>query len=724
MKARWILFGCGGCFFILALGGCSARETTRMELPDSMKYDTVRAGRFDTGKMWTFDFPPVEYFAQTYNFTPSKEWFDKARLAALRLPNCSASFVSEDGLVMTNHHCARSSLDSVTHSGERLAEEGFYAQTLADERKVPGFYIDQLRVIEDVTAEIQEAFDKGATDKEKIQNRINKISEIQRTAVKNYKETAPTDSMVFNIIAFYNGGRYSLYGYKRYTEIKIVYAPEEIAAFFGGDPDNFTYPRYDFDCAFFRIYDHGVPLKTSDFFKFSPEGAKEGDATFVIGNPGSTSRLETIAQIQYLRDYAFPIAKESYGRAGTVYAQYVERHPDSKLKYLNTIFGLENSRKALTGFLDGLLDPTVMAKKRDFENTFKSAVNANPELKRRYGDPWTEIEKLQRELNTIYPDQAALTFRGRTRSQFLSLSQGVVDHAFTMKGAAKFIPDSSQGIRRDSMEALFYPASFNPELEKEILVCQLEMMARLFNGENKSFKKLLAGRSPRQAADELAEGSVFSSKEKFSAFITKSPAEILASSDPLIAFAAAVHDRNIELRSKASDIQDKLQSQMEMLGEAMYRIYGTKIPPDATFTLRIADGVVKGYEYNGTLAPPITTFYGLYDRYFSFGRKSPWKFSSRWENPPPAFTMSTPMDFVSTNDIIGGNSGSPVVNKDLQIVGLVFDGNMESLPGDVIFDETKNRSIAVHSAGLLEGLDKIYKAERLVKELRAGKISQ
>ncbi len=724
MKSNWTSFGYAGWLLLIVLGGCSTRETTRTELWNFMKHDTIRAGRFDTGKMWTFDFPPAEYFAQTYNFTPSKEWFDKARLAALRLPNCSASFVSEDGLVMTNHHCARSSLDSVTRQGERLAEEGFYAPTLADERKVPGFYIDQLRVMEDVTSEIQHAFDKGSTDKEKIQNRIDKISEIQKAAANKYKEIAPNDSMIFSVIAFYNGGRYSLYGYKRYTDIKIVYAPEEIAAFFGGDPDNFTYPRYDFDCAFFRIYDHGVPLKTVDFFKFSPEGAKEGDATFVIGNPGSTSRLETVIRLEFLRDYALPLSEELYEKAGTVYTKYVERHPDSKLKYLNTIFGLENSRKALTGYLDGLLDPVVLTKKIDFENKFKAAVNTNPELKRKYGDPWSEIEKLQWELNAMYPEQAALNMSGRTRSQFLFLSQHIVDRAAAMKGAAKFIPDSYQGTRRDSIEAILYPASFNPELEQCILSYQLEIMARLFRGENENFNKLLAGRPPRQAAEALAAGSVFASREKFRAFIGKSPGEILASSDPLIAFAAAVRDRSIELRDKANTIQDKIQSQMEILGEAMYSIYGTQIPPDATFTLRIADGRVKGYEYNGTLAPPITTFYGLYDRYYSFGRKDPWKFSSRWENPPPTFSMSTPMDFVSTNDVIGGNSGSPVVNKDLQIVGLVFDGNMESLPGDVIFDETKNRSVSVHSAGLLEGLDQIYKAERLVKELRAGKISQ
>ncbi len=346
--------------------------------------DEVQAGKFDNGKMWTFDFPPTEYFAKTYNFNPDKAWFEKARLAALRLPNCSASFVSEDGLVMTNHHCARGPLDEVTKEGERLAETGFYAPTLDDERKVPNFYIDQLRVMEDVTAEVQTAFESGKIDNQKIANRLEKISEIQKRYAEKYKESAPQDSMVFNVVTFYNGGRYSLYGYKRFTDIRIVYAPEEVMAFFGGDPDNFTYPRYDFDCSFFRVYDNGKPMKTENFFKFSPAGAQEGDAVFVIGNPGNTSRLLTITQLEYLRDYVYPTSINNYANIEKIYSSYVEKHPDAKLKYMSLIFGLANSRKAITGYVDGLRDPVLMAKKKDFENKFKTVVESNSELKEKY----------------------------------------------------------------------------------------------------------------------------------------------------------------------------------------------------------------------------------------------------------------------------------------------------------------------------------------------------
>ncbi len=369
---------------LMFLMGCSTQQATRSDIPHSNNLEKARAGQFDTGKMWTFDFPPMEYFAKTYNFSPSKEWFDKARLSTLRLPNCTASFVSEDGLVMTNHHCARAALDSVNREGERLAEAGFYAATLNDERKASNIFIDQLLVTDDVTKEVQQAFDSGTTDNIKVANRIAKMQEIQKRYAAKYKTIAPQDSMIFSVISFYNGGRYSLYGYKRYVDVRLVYAPEDVMAFFGGDPDNFTYPRYDFDCAFFRVYDNGKPLKTANFFRFSQDGAQEGDAVFVIGNPGRTNRLKTIAELKYLRDVIYPANVEANKEVGTIYSSYIAMHPEAKLKYLNTIFGLENSRKAFTGYLNGLQDPILMAKKEDFEKKFQNAIFNKSELKMKY----------------------------------------------------------------------------------------------------------------------------------------------------------------------------------------------------------------------------------------------------------------------------------------------------------------------------------------------------
>ncbi|MCX6122909.1 MAG: S46 family peptidase [Ignavibacteriales bacterium] len=698
---------------VVILAGCSTQQATRSDMSRHIDLEKVQAGQYDTGKMWTFDFPPVDYFAKTYNFTPSKEWFDKARLSALRLPNCTASFVSEDGLVMTNHHCARSALDSVNREGERLTEAGFYAATLNDERKASNIFIDQLLVMEDVTKEVQEAFDSGATENAKVENRMAKMQEIQKRYAANYKTSAPQDSMVFSVVSFYNGGRYSLYGYKRYTDVRLVYAPEEMMAFFGGDPDNFTYPRYDFDCAFFRVYDNGTPLKTANFFRFSQDGAQEGEAVFVIGNPGRTNRLKTVAQLEYLRDVLYPTNIETYEKVGTIYSSYIAAHPEAKLKYLNTIFGLENSRKAVTGYLSGLQDPVMMAKKKDFEKKFHNATLDRPALNKKYGDPWSDIKQYQSELTELYPEFDALRLRGRNFPKYLSLTADLVN-----------VANQSKDLIADSTRTKFYPSKLTPEVEKRLLAFRLGIMARALVGKDKAFDKLMAGRTPEQAAEDLSANSIIASKEKTQALLAETPDAILKSNDPLIAFVVAERMHINELQKGYSNINEKLQACEQMLGNAMYEVYGTQIPPDATFTLRIADGIVKRYEYNGTIAPPVTTFYGLYDRYYSFGMKDPWKLSERWMNPPAAFHMNTPMNFVSTNDITGGNSGSPLINKNLEVVGLAFDGNIESLPGDIIFDDTKNRTVSVHSAGLLEGLEKIYKTERIVKELRAGRIVQ
>jgi hypothetical protein len=698
---------------LLFLTGCSTRQATRSDLPNHINLEKVQAGQFDTGKMWTFDFPPMDYFIKTYNFTPSKEWFEKARLSALRLPNCTASFVSEDGLVMTNHHCARSALDSVNREGERLAEDGFYAATLNDERKASNIFIDQLLVMDDVTKEVQQAFDSGTTDKAKIENRMAKMKEIQMRYAATYKTSAPQDSMVFSVVSFYNGGRYSLYGYKRYTDVRLVYAPEDVMAFFGGDPDNFTYPRYDFDCAFFRVYDNGNPLKTTNFFRFSQDGAKEDDAVFVVGNPGRTNRLKTVAQLEYLRDVLYPANIETYEKTGAIYSSYIASHPEAKLKYMNTIFGLDNSRKAVTGYLSGLQDPVTMAKKKDFEKKFHNALSDKPALTKKYGDPWSDIAQYQAELSALYPKYDALRFSGRNFPRYLSLTADLVTAA-----------NKSHGSISDSLRTKFYPSRLTPEVEKRLLAFRLSVMERALAGNDDAFDKLMAGRTPDQAAENLSANSIIASKEKTQALLAGTAEAILTSNDPLISFFVAEQTHMKEIQKRYNDINEKLQAGGQILGNAMYEVYGTQIPPDATFTLRIADGTVKGYEYNGTIAPPITTFYGLYDRYYSFGLKDPWKLSERWVNPPAAFKMNTPMNFVSTCDITGGNSGSPLINKNLELVGLAFDGNIESLPGDIIFDSSKNRTVSVHSAGLLEGLGQIYKAERIVKELRAGKIVQ
>jgi hypothetical protein len=677
--------------------------------------DTVKAGLFDTGRMWTFDYPPIDYFKKTYNFRPDKAWFEKARLSALRLPGCSASFVSEDGLVFTNHHCARGALDRVNREGEKLAEAGFYAPTLAQERKVPRMFADQLVLVEDVTDEVQKAMESGKTDDERIANRDKAIAEIE----KRYREKTKLNCSVMN---FYNGAKYSLYGFKRYNDVRLVFAPEMIMGFFGGDYDNFTYPRYDLDISFFRVYDDdGKPLKTSNFFKWSASGAAEGEPVFVIGNPGRTNRLLTYSQIEFLRDYQYPFVSNLLNNLVQIFSDYIAQHRDQKLQYQTQLFGYSNSQKLYAGRIKGINDPILMAKKRDFERKLKQSVFTDPQLKAEYSSVWDEIADIQKEKGKLFGEFQNYNFQGIGRSVYFGLASGLINYAEQMK-----LPEDQRGPRfkgkaLDTLKLRFYP-QFNEELEQQTLALQLTNMRAAFEDRNAAFNKLLAGRTTAAAVAGLVKSTILSSKEKVMRLLDGNPDDILRSSDPFISFVASTAGQARELLEHFNELLAKEQSRVQLVGRALFGVYGTSIPPDATFTLRIADGVVKGYEYNGTIAPPITTFYGLYDRYYSFDKKDPYDLPDRWKNPPSTLNLRTPLNFSSTNDIIGGNSGSPVVNESLQIVGIAFDGNIESLPNDLINDDMEMRCVSVHSAGILEALGQMYDADRIVKELKAGKI--
>jgi len=546
--------------------------------------DTVKAQRFDNGKMWTFDFPPVDYFEEAYGFRPTQDWLDNVRMSALRFADyCSASFVSEDGLVMTNHHCGRESVSEVQKESEDLHKDGFYAFKLEDERKVPKLFVDQLIKIVDVTKEIQAETDKGKTIEEKDELKINKVQEIE-------KRFSEGKDIVGQVVTLYNGGVYSVYIYKRYNDVRLVFAPEDQAGFFGGDPDNFTYPRYNLDVTMFRVYDEGgKPLKVKNFFRWSNNGAVPGEPVFVVGNPGSTSRLLTVSQLEFNRDISYPLILNYINNYVDSLTKVIAANPDKEKELNNDLFSYTNSQKVYIGTVKALNDPVLMARKKDFEKKFRQAVEKNSKLKSKYGNTWNDIAELMTEKRAIYDQNKNGNFRN---------------------------------VYRKLME--------------------------------------------------------FQAKEDF---------------------------------------------YNQLLGRAIYEVYGTSIPPDATFTLRISDGVVKSYNYNGTTAPPVTTFYGMLDRYYSFEKKYPWTLSDRWLNPPPEFDLGTPFNFISTNDIIGGNSGSPMINKNSEIVGLVFDGNIESMPGEFIYNSEVPTTVSVDSRGLLECINDMYKMKRIGNELINGKIS-
>jgi hypothetical protein len=704
-------------FAALTIIGCSATKEASVKTYGWIDPDTITAGKFDMGKMWTFEYPPTDYFKDEYSFTPSQQWFDHARMSALRFADyCSASFVSADGLIMTNDHCARESIVEVQKEGEDLSENGFYAETLEDERTVPGLYVDQLVLIRDVTSEIQAEIDKGKTEREKLMNEDAAISEIE------YRESE-ANSLEVSVVPLYNGGKYSLYGYKRYTDVRLVFVPESQIGFFGGDPDNFTYPRYNLDCSFFRVYnEEGVPLETDNFFKWSPKGVVPGEPVFVVGNPGSTERLKTVSQLEYFRDVQYPQTLDKINGLISIYNDMIKENPDKEDELTVGLLRYQNSQKAYKGILEGLRNPVLMHRKKDFEKKFKQTVKSNPRLNQKYGNLWDDIDKAESELKNTSNELFAISLDPLTTPEYFYISKDILNLAEELK-----LPESrrSEGYKKSEIDSTIeeiFPSDFDYSYNNKLLKMKLELMIKYLGREHPLVKKFTNGLNATEAADYLIKNSQFTSAERVKSLIGKGPDAVLKSNDPFVFFHNYSEERLSSLKSRLSTLLSKGEIAERSLGKALFEVYGTSIPPDATFTLRISDGVVKGFPYNGTVAPPIVTFYGLYDRYYSFNKAHPWDLPERWHDPKD-LELELPFNFVSTNDIIGGSSGSPVINKNAEIVGLAFDGNIQSLPGNFIFREEENRLVSVHSLGMIEALQKIYNAERLTEELLSGKVT-
>lgn len=681
------------------------------------RYDTVKAGRFDNGKMWTFDFPPIDYFEKTYSFRPTQQWLDDVRMSALRFAGyCSASFVSADGLVMTNHHCARESGVAVQKPEEDFNKTGFIAATFEEERQVPGLYVDQLVKIEDISDRIQKAMEKGKSDQEKLQLRSQEFDAIK----KEYREKEAWKGLELQTITLYWGGKYSLYGFKRYNDVRLVIMPEQALGFFGGDYDNFTYPRYCLDFTFFRVYDEsGKPLKTTHYFKFNPAGAAEGEAVFVVGNPGSTSRQATVSILEYNRDLSWPTVIERLKARSAILKEYNEEVESDSIE--NEIFSYDNSIKAISGMLGGLQDTYIMARRGAFEKNFKAAVAKESKLKPQL-TLWDDISKTQGEMRKIYYDFALLS------------PNGFNSEAFDLGNVFYLYATSKTPAKKEQMKQFITdfrkPASM--ELEKKFLA---QHFAEVFNylGPDDPYVRMIKGvkskditalehpkkvdtSDPLKLAGEVLKNTkVYDEKFRLE-LLEKGDQAILESNDPLLMLARVYGERYNAAAEKQKQISASLSNLRSKLGLLLFQVYGTEVPPDATFSLRISDGVVKGYDYNGTVAPPKTTFFGLYDRYYSFDQRNPWDLPEKWKNPPMEL-LDEPVNFVSTNDIIGGNSGSPMINKNKEVVGLIFDGNMESLPGNYIFLPERNRTVSVHAGGITAALKYIYKADRIVTEL-------
>jgi hypothetical protein len=680
--------------------------------------DTVRAGAFDNGKMWTFEYPPVDYLRDTYGFSADAAWFEKARLGALRIPGCTASFVSPNGLVMTNHHCARESIEQVSREDEDLVADGFYAASVEDERPIEDYYADQLVEIRDVTDRVYAALEGVEGTEARAQRR----EEVQDEIVSEVTEEFGGEDGGYNVemVELYAGGRYSVYIFRRYTDLRLVMSPELQIAYFGGDWDNFTYPRYDLDMSFYRVYDeNGEPLRTDHYFPFSPEGVSEGDLVFVIGNPGNTTRLQTVAQLEYRRDVEDQAILDLLRTRTPILEEYAADHPEQarEMDLRNTIFSWLNYLKSQTGVVKGLHDPVIMAKRRDHERTFRAAIDADPGLRERYGDLIPRMAELQDVKRERAPQLSAFLALGNE-----TLGSSTVGRALA---AFQYLSAQSQGAPAAMLEQIRDALVGVPEQPREInegqMAQRFQDFIRNYGPDDPFVQEVLEGRSPEGAASSILSRSVLTDSASTARAVEEGT---LSMDDPAVQLAQSLIQQLVLAQQVQQEVQPEEAEIASAIGRANFEVYGTDVPPDATFSLRIADGVVADYEYNGTLAPVNTTFYGLYDHYYSYGPGTDWDLPARWVTPPERFDLSTPVDFISTADIIGGNSGSPVINRDHQIVGLIFDGNIESLPGDYIYLPERNRAVAVDARGILEALDEVFEADRLVLEITTGEFAR
>ncbi|MEW6196312.1 MAG: S46 family peptidase [Bacteroidota bacterium] len=697
------------CFFVGIAQAQSIYEPTDLS--------KIKSSIEEMGKMWTFDAVPVDQFEKLYGFRPTEEWLDDVMKSALQFTNgCSAAFVSADGLIMTNHHCGRHVLPGLSPEGENYLQDGYYAGTFEKELKVKDLFVDQLLMIEDVTKEVIDAMNSGATDVEKVQIKNKKIEELQ----KKYSDET---GLMCKVVQLYNGGKFSIYGYKRYDDIRLVMSPDFQIASTGWDWDNFTYPRYELDFMFFRAYENDKPVHTENYFKFSKNGAVEGEPIFTVGRPGSTLRLLSVAQLEYLKEKTYKYSLALFNEVYKVYFELFEAHPERFSELLNAVMSWGNARKSYAGRFMGLNDEIVMTKKKDFEKNLRAQVESDPELKAKYGHTWDAIKTSVDELKSFTDEEMAYNIPSFFKPEYFRIAEKVIKYAEQMKLAED---EREPGYKKDLLDstiASIFPGEINVELQNKLVRAHINYVVGILGSNHNLTTQLYEGKKDEEAASMVLGKSFLTSKEKIAQLLKKSPDEILTCDDPFIYFLMNTQKKLKEIQAKTKEIRSTLAVLNQLLGEAAYKIYGNQLPPDATSTLRISDGVIKGYEYNGTIAPGKTTFFGLYDRWYSFGKKGyPWGLHPRWQQIPQGLDLSVPVAFASTNDIVGGNSGSSVINKNKEVIGLVHDGNLESLAGDFIFLESNNRTVATDSWGLMESLKYVFKTDRLVKELENGRM--
>jgi len=660
--------------------------------------------------MWLYNAFPKETVKAHYGFLPTQQWLDHVRLSSVRFNNGgSGSFVSADGLTFTNHHVGAECIQQLSKAGTDFMKTGFYARTQAEEAKCPDLELNVLTGIEDVTAKVNADVKPGMSAAEAGQAQRAAMSAIE-------KACATSNATRCDVVSLYSGEVYDLYKYRKYTDVRLVFAPEFDAAFFGGDPDNFTYPRYDLDITFFRIYENDKPVHLDHYLKWSKAGVKDGDLIFVSGHPGGTDRMRTVAELQFLKDVNYPVRLERYKRRIALLQKFSAESAENARIAQEDIFGLQNSQKAILGELEGLRDLSLMSRtnlaEREQEKKYMEKNPAGP-------NPWDEIAnamKVEREIYNQY------VFVEAMRGYYSDLAQIA---RLIVRAAEEKTKPNGERLReyRDSglpslEQELFSTAPIYKNFETVTLADSLAQMQEVLGADDAAVKASLNRKSPAEVAKELVGGTKLEDVAVRKQLYEGGKAAVDASTDPLIVLMRNVDPEARAVRKRFDDEVDAVERRDgATIARARFAQSGFNQPPDATFTLRLSYGAVKGYEENGKKIPYFTTMAGAFEHADEHGNKPPYNLSDSWMKMKSKLNLSTPLNYVSTADIIGGNSGSPTVNKSGEVVGIIFDGNIQSLVWNFFFDDRQGRAVHVDSRGIIEALRKIYDAGALADEL-------
>ena len=655
--------------------------------------------------MWLFNALPKKQLASKYQFEPSQSWVDHVMLSSVRFNSGgSASFVSSNGLVLTNHHVAADTLFKLSTAEHNYNEDGFLAKTFEEEIPATDLELNQLISIEDVTAKVNEAVKPDMPPADAFKARQAAMAQIE-------KDSLDKTGLRSDVVTLYGGGRYHLYRYKKYTDVRLVWAPEAASAFFGGDADNFEYPRYCLDVTLFRVYEDGKPAKIDHYLKMDPNGAKDGDLVFVSGNPGRTRRILTSDAVEFQRDTALPRTLNLLRRKEIALQQYGLEGPEQTRRGRDDLFGVQNSRKAYTGMLAGIQDPLFIESKRKNEQDIFNTLKADPKLANLVG-AWDTIRDLQNKRREMLLKPASL------RTQLAGFAEKIVLMASEdAKPSAQRLREFRDSARQSLEQELFSEVPVYEDLERTLLADELSRLAEDRGGNDPLVKTALAGKSPRNRAAEIIAGTKLASAQARKELAQKGLDGIKNSTDPLVVLIRDIEPEYRKIREATEAIDEQERQAYAKVTEAKFAVGGDSVYPDATFTLRLSYGAVSGYESKGKQIPAHTKLGGAFEHEKVHLQKDPWVLPKSWHAAKEKLNPDIPFNFVSTCDIIGGNSGSPVVSRDGAMVGIIFDGNIESLPGDFYYSDKQARSVSVHIAGVLEAMRKIYNAGHLADQM-------